>query len=109
VTTPVPRRFGGNMDNKELRAGTTLYLPVFNREPEPTFQRRLEGGDADLAVALHRVAVAGIEARDPFFGVLAVAPPAEWGRVTTPVPRRFGGNMDNNGGGRCPGGSSRTR
>ena len=24
-----PRKFGGNMDNKELRAGTTLYLPVF--------------------------------------------------------------------------------
>lgn len=28
--TPVPRVFGGNMDNKELKAGTTLYLPVFN-------------------------------------------------------------------------------
>lgn len=25
-----PRKFGGNMDNKELRPGTTLYLPVFN-------------------------------------------------------------------------------
>lgn len=24
-----PRKFGGNMDNKELRTGTTLYLPVF--------------------------------------------------------------------------------
>ncbi len=28
--SPVPRSFGGNMDNKELKAGTTLYLPVFN-------------------------------------------------------------------------------
>jgi acetamidase/formamidase len=27
--TMVPRAFGGNLDNKELRAGTTLYLPVF--------------------------------------------------------------------------------
>ena len=26
-----PRKFGGNMDNKELQAGTTLYLPVFTR------------------------------------------------------------------------------
>jgi acetamidase/formamidase len=26
----VPRAFGGNMDNKELKPGTTLYLPVFN-------------------------------------------------------------------------------
>lgn len=24
-----PRKFGGNMDNKELQAGSTLYLPVF--------------------------------------------------------------------------------
>lgn len=28
--SPVPRSFGGNMDNKELRAGTTLYLPIYN-------------------------------------------------------------------------------
>jgi acetamidase/formamidase len=27
-TSNVPRAFGGNMDNKELRVGTTLYLPV---------------------------------------------------------------------------------
>lgn len=27
--TAIPRAFGGNLDNKELRAGTTLYLPVF--------------------------------------------------------------------------------
>ena len=25
-----PRKFGGNMDNKELQEGTTMYLPVFN-------------------------------------------------------------------------------
>ncbi len=30
IPTPPPRRNGGNMDNKELVAGTTLYLPVFN-------------------------------------------------------------------------------
>jgi len=29
VTTNIPRAFGGNMDNKELKPGTTLYLPVF--------------------------------------------------------------------------------
>jgi acetamidase/formamidase len=31
VTTMIPRIFGGNLDNKELVAGTTLYLPVFNK------------------------------------------------------------------------------
>jgi acetamidase/formamidase len=32
---------------------------------------------------------------DPFFGVIATAPPKAWGRVDTAVPRAFGGNMDN--------------
>ena len=30
IPTPPPRHNGGNMDNKELVAGSTLYLPVFN-------------------------------------------------------------------------------
>jgi len=29
VSSIVPRAFGGNIDNKDLVAGTTLYLPVF--------------------------------------------------------------------------------
>jgi acetamidase/formamidase len=32
---------------------------------------------------------------DPFFGVLAVAPPPHWGACTSVIPRSFGGNMDN--------------
>jgi acetamidase/formamidase len=32
---------------------------------------------------------------DPFFGVIAVAPPRHWGRLPSIQPRRFGGNMDN--------------
>jgi acetamidase/formamidase len=31
----------------------------------------------------------------PFFGVMAVAPPAGWGMISTIPPRRNGGNMDN--------------
>lgn len=30
VTSVIPREFGGNIDNKELTAGSTLFLPVFN-------------------------------------------------------------------------------
>ncbi len=30
LTSVIPRSFGGNIDNKELVAGTTLYLPIFN-------------------------------------------------------------------------------
>lgn len=32
---------------------------------------------------------------DPFFGIMAVAPPPQWGRIGTAEPRAFGGNMDN--------------
>lgn len=32
---------------------------------------------------------------DPFFGILAVAPPAHWGRCPSLYPRKFGGNIDN--------------
>ncbi len=32
---------------------------------------------------------------DPFFGIMAVAPPAAWGACSSNIPRRFGGNMDN--------------
>jgi acetamidase/formamidase len=31
----------------------------------------------------------------PFFGIMAVAPPAAWGPVSSPPPRRNGGNLDN--------------
>ena len=31
----------------------------------------------------------------PFFGVMGVAPPAAWGRISSIPPRRHGGNIDN--------------
>jgi acetamidase/formamidase len=31
----------------------------------------------------------------PFFGVMGVAPPPAWGRVSSIQPRAFGGNLDN--------------
>ena len=31
----------------------------------------------------------------PFFGIMAVAPPAAWGAIASPPPRRNGGNIDN--------------
>ena len=31
----------------------------------------------------------------PFFGVMGVAPPPAWGRITSLVPRAMGGNLDN--------------
>jgi len=31
----------------------------------------------------------------PFFGIMGVAPPREWGRISSREPRRHGGNLDN--------------
>ena len=31
----------------------------------------------------------------PFFGVMGVAPPPQWGRIDSLAPRRHGGNLDN--------------
>ena len=31
----------------------------------------------------------------PFFGVMGVAPPPAWGRITSLIPRALGGNLDN--------------
>jgi acetamidase/formamidase len=31
----------------------------------------------------------------PFFGVMGVAPPAAWGRISSLIPRAMGGNLDN--------------
>ncbi len=31
----------------------------------------------------------------PFFGVMGVAPPPHWGRITSIIPRAHGGNIDN--------------
>jgi acetamidase/formamidase len=31
----------------------------------------------------------------PFFGVMGVAPPADWGMINTKEPRAIGGNLDN--------------
>ncbi|MGA8435825.1 MAG: acetamidase/formamidase family protein [Methyloceanibacter sp.] len=38
----------------------------------------------------------GLELKlDPFFGIMGVAPPLPWGRITSSVPRAMGGNLDN--------------
>lgn len=31
----------------------------------------------------------------PFFGIMGVAPPESWGRVSSVIPGRYGGNIDN--------------
>lgn len=55
ITTLPPRRNGGNLDNKELVAGTTLYLPIF------TDGALLSVGDGHGAQGDGEVCVSAIE------------------------------------------------
>lgn len=60
-------------------------FPVFHQMTIPLDRERLTGRmpwGLDIPLS-------------PFFGVMAVAPPPEWGRCTSIIPRAFGGNLDN--------------
>ncbi len=56
----VPMAFGGNMDNKELKPGTTLYLPVFN-EGAQFFAGDGHGvqGDGEVCLTALEMGIAG--------------------------------------------------
>lgn len=75
--------------------GFAKIVPLLGTLPEdfPDHEHFLIDIDPDRGEAVlpwgKRIAL------DPFFGVLAVAPPAAWGRLDTAQPRAFGGNMDN--------------
>ena len=75
--------------------GWNLILPLFGTLPEDfnyTVRRFLPIDRAASTVALPWGENLALR---PFFGIMGVAPPPEWGRVTSIVPRAHGGNMDN--------------
>jgi acetamidase/formamidase len=75
--------------------GYTCILPLLGTLPEDFDAYDIIHPDIDRARGVI-VLPWGKEIRlDPFFGILAVAPPAHWGRCPSPPPRAFGGNMDN--------------
>ena len=75
--------------------GYTCILPLLGTLPEDFDAYDIIHPDIDRARGVI-VLPWGKEIRlDPFFGIIAVAPPAHWGRCPSPPPRAFGGNMDN--------------
>lgn len=75
--------------------GYTFCAPLKGALPEEVSERHL------IHIPLDRERMTGrlpwgleLPLR-PFFGVMAVAPPAPWGMVSTLPPRRNGGNLDN--------------
>jgi acetamidase/formamidase len=75
--------------------GYTYAAPLKGALPEEVAERHLIHIPLDRTRMVGRLPW-GLELPlKPFFGVMAVAPPAGWGMVSTLPPRRNGGNLDN--------------
>jgi acetamidase/formamidase len=75
--------------------GFNLIIPLLGTIPEdfPDFVFKILPIDKTSGVV--QLPWGGKLAVSPFFGVMGVAPPPNWGRVSSVMPRAFGGNMDN--------------
>ena len=75
--------------------GFNLIIPLLGTIPDdfPDFVLKILPIDKQAKTVT--LPWGGKLALKPFFGVMGVAPPPNWGRVTSIVPRAMGGNMDN--------------
>ncbi|MFL1461683.1 acetamidase/formamidase family protein [Roseococcus sp. DSY-14] len=73
------------------------FRPLAGTLPEDFPFRRMLHIPVDRAARSCTVPVGGgvTLPLSPFFGVMGVAPPAEWGTISTKEPRAHGGNLDN--------------
>ncbi|MBY0336959.1 MAG: acetamidase/formamidase family protein [Acetobacteraceae bacterium] len=73
------------------------FRPLGGTLPEDFPYKRMLHIPVDRAAKTCRVPVGpGVTLPlSPFFGVMGVAPPAEWGAISTKEPRAHGGNLDN--------------
>jgi acetamidase/formamidase len=75
--------------------GYTLFRPLMGTLPDDFPEMRM------VHIPLDRERMVGqppwgVELPlSPFFGVMGVAPPPAWGRITSLIPRAMGGNLDN--------------
>jgi acetamidase/formamidase len=75
--------------------GYNFSGPLTGALPDDFPQRHLMHIALDRDRMVGRLPWGGELALRPFFGVMAVAPPAVWGSISTLPPRRNGGNLDN--------------
>ena len=75
--------------------GFNLIIPLLGTIPEDFPEFRLQILPLDKKANTVALPWGGRLPLHPFFGVMGVAPPPNWGRVTSVIPRAMGGNMDN--------------
>ena len=75
--------------------GYNLVRPLAGALPDDFAETRLIHIGLDAARKVWKLPWGQTVPLAPFFGVMAVAPPPNWGAVSTLPPRRNGGNLDN--------------
>jgi acetamidase/formamidase len=75
--------------------GFNLIIPLLGTIPEDFPDFTLKILPIDKQAKTVTLPWGGKLALQPFFGVMGVAPPPNWGRITSVIPRAMGGNMDN--------------
>jgi acetamidase/formamidase len=75
--------------------GWTRVRPLWGALPEDFDEARLIHTALDPARGVGRLPWGTELPLRPFFGVMGVAPPARWGRLSSVQPRAHGGNLDN--------------
>jgi acetamidase/formamidase len=85
------------IDAIELGAdwGYCGFRPLVGTLPEDFPERYLSHIPIDRAARTCRLPWGTELPLSPFFGVMGVAPPPEWGTISTVEPRAHGGNLDN--------------
>ena len=80
----------------ELRTdwGWNMIRPLAGALPDDFQHGRVLNMPLDLESRTAPLPWGGELPLAPFFGVMGTAPPPNWGRVTSLVPRAFGGNLD---------------
>ncbi|MEM9782190.1 MAG: acetamidase/formamidase family protein [Pseudomonadota bacterium] len=75
--------------------GWTAILPLLGALPDEFTHYQYMHIAIDREAGIARLPIGVDLALEPFFGVMGVAPPKAWGRISAAEPRAFGGNMDN--------------
>ena len=75
--------------------GWNLIKPLSGTLPDDFHETRLLNIPLDRTKMVGRLPWGLDLPLKPFFGVMGVAPPPAWGRITSLIPRAMGGNLDN--------------
>ena len=75
--------------------GYNLIRPLAGTLPDDFHEARLMNIPLDQTRMVGRLPWGLDLPLAPFFGVMGVAPPPAWGRITSLIPRAMGGNLDN--------------